>query len=426
MPVHHLTDRSIAALPVPTESERQRDYWDDKLRGFGVRVSYGGKRAFVVRYRVGRRMRRLTIGPYGPPPGKSLADARNEARSVLGKAADGEDPAQDKRDQLKGELFRDLATAYLEMAEKRHRSWQEEKRIIDKDLLPVLGFRRLVDIRRRDVRELVEDIARKRDAPIMANRTLGLLSRMFNFALDREWIEANPASRIPEPGEEKSRDRVLSHEELRDLWTTLECLANEDEEENDDKAQALRRAKARVTPATAQAFQVQLLTAQRPGETQKMRWADVDLESGWWTIPATVAKNGLAHRVPLTKPVIEILERRRELAGEGAKVVFENGRGAGSIAHRAKKAASILCRGLSFEFRAHDLRRTASTGMAEAGVPRDHIAKVLNHVEGGPAATRIYDRYAYDKEKRDALERWARRLQAIVDGNILKVLPIVR
>ena len=78
--------------------------------------------------------------------------------------------------------------------------------------------------------------------------------------------------------------------------------------------------------------------------------------------------------------------------------MFENRRGAGSIAHRGKKAASILCRGLSFHFRAHDLRRTASTGMAEAGVPRDHIAKVLNHVEGGPAATRIYDRYAYTRK----------------------------
>ena len=137
-------------------------------------------------------------------------------------------------------------------------------------------------------------------------------------------------------------------------------------------------------------------------------------------------ENKLTHRVPLTRPVIEILERRRELAGDSAKVVFENRRGAGSIAHRAKKAASILCRGLSFHFRAHDLRRTASTGMAEAGVPRDHIAKVLNHIEGGPAATRIYDRYAYDKEKRDALERWARRLQAIVEGKIRKVVPIAR
>jgi integrase len=368
----------------------------------------------------------LTVGPYGPPPGKSLADARSEARSILGKAADGEDPAKDKRELLKGELFRELATAYLEMAEKRHRSWREEKRIIDKDLLPVLGFQRLIDIRRRDVRELVENIARKRDAPIMANRTLGVLCRMFNFALDREWMEANPASRIPEPGVEQSRERVLTYEELRELWAALDCLATEVDDETDELAQKLRSSKARVTPATAQAFQVQLLTAQRPGETQKMRWADVDLDSGWWTIPAPVAKNGLAHRVPLTKPVIAILERRRELAGEGAKVVFENRRGAGSIAHRAKKAASILRRGLSFEFRAHDLRRTASTGMAEAGVHRDHIAKVLNHVEGGPAATRIYDRYAYDKEKRDALERWARRLRAIVEGQAQKVVSIRR
>jgi integrase len=259
-----------------------------------------------------------------------------------------------------------------------------------------------------------------------ASDLMVVLCRMFNFALDREWIEANPASRIPEPGEEKSRDRVLSDEELRELWPALDRLAAEVEDKPDEAAQTLRRAKARVTPATAHAFQVQLLTAQRPGETQKMRWADVDLESGWWTIPATVAKNKLAHRVPLTKPVIEILQRRRELGGENAKVVFENRRGAGSIAHRAKKAASTLCRGLSFEFRAHDLRRTASTRMAEAGVPRDHIAKVLNHVEGGPAATRIYDRYAYDKEKRDALERWARRLQAIVGGRSGKIFSIVR
>src|SRR5262245_47989274 len=184
MPVHHLTDRSIAALPVPSESERQRDYWDDKLTGFGVRVSYGGRRAFVVRYRVGRRLRRQTIGPY---PAKKLVDARKEAQSIIGQAAGGADPASEKQDRLKGETFRDLAASYLEMAEKRHRSWKEEQRIVNKDLLPELGFRMLSEIRRRDIRELVEAIARRRDAPIMANRTLGVLSRMFNYALDREW-----------------------------------------------------------------------------------------------------------------------------------------------------------------------------------------------------------------------------------------------
>jgi integrase len=391
-----LTDRTIASLPTPTESERQRDYWDDVLRGFGVRVSYGGRRAFVLRYRVNNRLRRLTLGPY---PDLSLFEARRKAREVLGDVARGDDPAQDKQERRDAETFRGLANAYLEMAQKRHRSWKEEERIINKDLLPDFGHRLLVDIRRRDVRDHVEAIARKRDAPIMANRTLGVLSRMFNFALDREWIEANPAARIPEPGEERSRDRVLSDDELRELWTALECLSNQGEE-TDETAQELRSKRARLTTATAQAFQVQLLTAQRPGDVRSMRWADVDLESGWWSMPASVAKNAKPHRVPLTMAVIEILERRREVAGEGEIFIFENRRGAGSIAHRGKKAASILCRGLSFEFRAHDLRRTAATRIAEGGVPRDHIAKVLNHVEGGPAATRVYDRYAYDAEKR--------------------------
>ena len=373
-----LTDRRIATLPTPTVEQRQLDYWDPAMRGFGVRVSYGGKKAFVVRYRVNDRLRRLTLGPY---PDLSLADARRKARIIMGDVAHGEDPAEDKQARRDAETFKGLAKAYLEVAEKRHRSWKEEKRIIDKDLLPEFSLRLLADIRRRDVRELIEAIARKRKAPVMANRTLGVLSRMFNFALDREWIEASPATRIPEPGEERSRDRVLTDDELRELWVNLESLAKQVEpaDEDDEDVQDDGEKKAHITPATAQAFQVQLLTAQRPGEVRSMKWADVDLESGWWSIPGVVAKNGQPHRVPLIKEAVEILKPRLKAAGDDAICVFENRRGAGSVAHRGKKAASVLCKSLTFEFRAHDLRRTAATRMAEAGVPRDHIARVLNH-----------------------------------------------
>jgi integrase len=392
------------------------------MRGFGVRVSYGGRKAFVVRYRVNGRLRRLTLGPY---PDLSLAEARRKARMIMGDVAQGDDPAQDKQVRREAETFRGLAKAYLEVAEKRHRSWKEEKRIVDKDLLPDFGSRLLVDIRRRDVRELVEAIARKRNAPVMANRTLGLLSRMFNFALDREWIEASPATRIPDPGEERSRDRVLTDDELCELWLRLESRAKEVEPTDEEEgAQQDEEKKPHITPAMAQAFQVQLLTAQRPGEVRSMKWLDLDLENGWWSIPAAVAKNRRAHRVPLSKTVVDVLKRRLEAAGERAIFVFENRRGAGSVMHRGKKAASMLCKSLTFEFRAHDLRRTAATRMAEAGVPRDHIAKVLNHVEGGPAATRVYDRYDYDAEKRDALDRWARRLAAILEGKTKKVVAI--
>jgi integrase len=201
----------------------------------------------VLRYRVNYRLRRLTLGPY---PELSLHDARRKGREVLGDVARGDDPAQDTRER------RDA-----EHSEKRHRSWQEAARIINKDLLPEFGHRLLVDIRRRDVREHAEPIARTRDASIMVNRTLAVLSCMFNYALDREWIEANPAARIPSPGEERSRDRVLNDDELRELWAALQSLA--DREEESDEAQELHRAKARVTPATAAAFQMQLVTAQR-------------------------------------------------------------------------------------------------------------------------------------------------------------------
>ena len=120
----HVTDRTIASLPTPNENERQGDYWDDVLRGFGVRVSYGGRRAFVLRYRVKNRLRRLTLGPY---PDLSVFEARRKAREVLGDVARGDDPAQDKQVRRDAETFRGLAQAYLEMAQKRHRSWKERR-----------------------------------------------------------------------------------------------------------------------------------------------------------------------------------------------------------------------------------------------------------------------------------------------------------
>jgi integrase len=112
-----------------------------------------------------------------------------------------------------------------------------------------------------------------------------------------------------------------------------------------------------------------------------MKWADVDLENGWWSTPGAVAKNGQPHRVPLTRTVVDILKPRLAAAGEGAIFVFENRRGTGSVVHRGKKAASVLCKSLTFEFRAHDLRRTAATrmdGLRQEGakLPEPQVARL--------------------------------------------------
>ena len=135
-----------------------------------------------------------------------------------------------------------------------------------------------------------------------------------------------------------------------------------------------------------------------------MRWADLDLDGGWWTIPAEDTKNKLPHRVPLSTPVVKILKELRSVDRSGFYVMT------GARGRRQRSEASLRL-GLT-DFVGHDLRRTAASYMASVGVPRLVIGKLLNHVE--PGVTRVYDRHSYDAEKRQALDTWAKRLTAIL------------
>jgi integrase len=205
----------------------------------------------------------------------------------------------------------------------------------------------------------------------------------------------------------ESRDRVLTRDELRELWAAL----GETEAKNTDDKPI-----PRLSQMLNDAFIMMLLTAQRCGEVCQMQWSDVDLTTGWWAIPGEVTKNHDPHRVPLTSMVLEILERRASAKNADDRYVFSNHRHT-CVADCAKKAAAILCKGgVSLHFRAHDLRRTAASYMGEAGVDRFDIAHVLNHRSvTHSTVTAVYDRYRYDKEKRAALEKWAAVLTQIVD-----------
>jgi integrase len=291
------------------------------------------------------------------------------------------------------------------MALEKAKSWTETRRIMEREVLPVWKHLRVIDLKRRDVRELVERKARH--TPVMANRILSRISAMLTFAMEHDWIESNPAWRIRKPGDERSRDRVLTRDELRELWPVLHQT-----EAKNAKGQALPR----LSQTLNDALVVMLLTAQRRGEVCTMRWQDIDLSTGWWLIPAESSKNADPHRVPLTPMVLKILERRQKAENRDDSYVFSNHRHT-CVLDRAKQAAAILCKGgVSFQFRAHDLRRTAASYMGEAGVDRFHIAHVLNHRSvTHSTVTAIYDRYRYDKEKRAALEKWAEVLFGIVD-----------
>lgn len=399
-----LTPRAIAAI----KTGNRCDLCDDVVPGLSLRVSASGTKSWSVLYKFKGRSRRLTLGRH---PEMTLATAREQARKARAAAALGEDPAGGKQEERArhADTVDALIREYEPIASRR-KAWSEERRILHAYVLPAWRNRLVSEIARRDVRQLVE--AKAVNAPVMANRLLAEVSRLFNFALDREWIDANPAHRMRPPAKERSRDRVLNRDEVNELWAALGETSATDEDGN-----RLNR----LSPVLNAAFRVMLLSGQRCGEVCRMRWADVNIADGWWTLPGSATKNGADHRVPLTATVSDIIAEQLQVARADAEFVFSTQRRIKfpsrrpvsehrhNIADRAKKAASHLSKGLTFHFRAHDLRRTAASGMAEGGVPREHIAHVLNHRSVTHASvTAVYDRYTYDLEKRRALDVWER------------------
>lgn len=385
MPAVKLTDRTIKALQAPERG--QTDYFDGNPRGFGVRISQSGHRAFFVMYRIGGRLRRLTLGTY---PHLTLAAARQRAKDALHDVAHGSDPAGEKQADRRAETFGELADEYLTShAKLNKRSWKEDERILNHDLLPHWRTRKAKGITRRDIWTVLKRIAEERGSPIMANRTLALVRRIFNFAIEREILTASPCHKIKAPAAERERERVLGHDELRALWKAL--LA---------------------TPAWFQVvFKLYLFTAQRHREVLGMSRAELDLDSGWWTIPSSRTKNGLVHRVPLAPPALELLNDWMR-SNPDSPWVFPSPAREGAIV-TLQKPVRLLREMTGIEFRVHDLRRTASTNMTSIGIRRKTVSRVLNHLERD--VTRLYDRYSYDREKREALDRLAVELVAIVE-----------
>jgi integrase len=378
-----LTAQFVESLKAPEAG--QIDYWDQHTRGMGLRISQGGRKAWTVLYRFHGRSRRLTLGTF---PTLSLADARQAAGNALREAQHGTDPATAKQDARSADTFGELAQLYLDRYAKREkRTWREDERKLKIDLLPKWRNRKGHEIKRADVLEMLDGIV-DRGSPVSANRTRALISKVFNFGIKRGIVESNPAQGVDNPGHEQQRDRVLSEDEIRTLWGALD-----------------------TEPAwSAAVFRLDLLTAQRRSEILGMTWDELDLASGWWTIPGERTKNGLAHRVPLAPQAVKILKTLQ--SGKHDEVfVFRGGRRGRPMAN-LQKPLRRLKKDTQLDFRFHDLRRTTASCMTGIGIPRVVVSKILNHVERG--ITAVYDRHSYDAEKRAAMHKWERRLQVII------------
>lgn len=376
---------------------KQMDYFDKPLAGFFVRISQDGKKSFGVMYRKGGRLRRMKLGTY---PLLTLAKARKEAAKVLRNAELGVDPATEKQEDRKGETFEQVAGEYLEHhAKMKKKSWKQDERVINKDLVPEFGKQKAKEITRRDVRVFLE--RKSQTAPIMANRIRALLKKIFNWAIMSEIVESNPVYLVPAPGKEHQRDRVLTEDEIKRVWNAIDV-----DMKNSDDSHLKRKT------LSAGIMKLRLLTAQRGAEVMSMEWTELDFETGWWTIPGEKTKNGLSQRVPLSAPAMAIIREMRATVGDGcSKFVFQSPKGDTHI-NNPQKALQRIQKATQIAFVGHDFRRTAASMMTGMGIPRLTVKKILNHVER--EITAVYDRHSYDPEKREALETWAKRLMKIV------------
>jgi len=381
-----LTALYLDAIQPPEKG--QKDHWDDEVTGLGLRVSFGGKKAWTLMYRHNGLLRRMSIGAY---PTIGLSEARRLARHLLLEAATGHDPARRKQDERHADSFEDFTKVYVEKhAKPLKRTWREDQRMITAELLPRWRNLKPADISRRDVIRLLDAIV-DRGSPVQANRVRALISKIYNFGIRRGLVEANPAYMVENPGVERPRDRVLSEDEIRVLWK-----AAEDE--------------GRLIFDT---LRLGLLTAQRRGEIIGMTWDEVDLKRGWWTIAGERSKNRLSHRVPLGPQAIKILRDRRNLDDDSRYVFPTRFHGAGDApTTEIQKVIYRLRKDSKIEFVYHDLRRTAASYMTAIGISRLVVSKILNHVERG--ITAVYDRHSYDSDKREALDRWDQRLREVI------------
>jgi integrase len=394
MPQFSLTDRFAAGAK---SKQIQTDYFDDKVPGLSLRVTSSGCKTWSLIFTLpgDAKRARMTLGRY---PQTSLARARTLATEARGLLDEGRDPRDVLATNASGAVtVAALIESYLEKHARPHRRTAREiERRLAKNVTPIIGTVKLAGLHRRDINRVVDPVL-KRECPVEAGRVFEDVRAVLRWAVARGDLNHNPMEGMRKPNHSVPRDRVLTDDEIAKLWTNLPTV--------------LTRSKA-----CQSIVKLCLLTAQRVGEVAGMAANELDIKTATWTIPGTRTNNGHKHVVPLSAAAIEIIkEAISEAEGEFA---FPSRNRVESLPAMAV-ATTILRAQQRFglaHWTAHDLRRTAVSGMAKLGIPPIVLGHIINHrsVTKAGITLSVYAQYDYDREKRDALNRWAERVAAIV------------
>jgi integrase len=327
----------------------------------------------------------------------SLANARKEARRKLEEISGGGDPREARREaeRAESETVAVVAERFVERYVKvKNKGWKQVEQRINHEILPRWGKRPIASITQRDVIALLDSIV-DRGSPILANRVLAIMRKMFNWCCERGTLQTSPCDRVKAPSPEVKRDRVLTDSELALIWRAADTVGH----------------------PFGPYFQLLALTGQRREEVAGMRWSELDRELTMWTLPAARAKNNVQHQVPIVPWARSVLTSVPRIVG--SEYVFTT-TGRSSISGYSKAKASLdeaiitLNAGTSIPaWVVHDLRRTMATGMAKLGVALPTVEKLLNHIGSGSSfggVSGVYQRHDFADEKRIALECWAQHL----------------
>lgn len=389
-----LTDSLLRQLPTPERGNRIT--YDDAVRGFGVRVTAAGGRAFVLNYRrkLDGRERRYTIGSF---PDWGTTAAREEAKRLKRAIDGGADPVGEQEDTRAAPTIADLAARFERdyLPRKRPSTQRVYRQQIQADILPAFGRTKVVAVSHADVDGFHHRLSAR--APTHANRTIAVLSRMFSLAVRWGWRADNPCRGI-ERNQEDKRTRYLTGPEIAQLSCALDELRDQN---------------------AANAVRLLLLTGARQGELLCARWADIDLEAAVWVKPGATTKQRTEHRVPLSAAAVQLLTEMRTQADADADWIFP-ARGGGHRPHvneawiKARKAAKLD------GVRLHDLRHAYASILASAGLSLPVIGALLGH--STPTTTHRYA-HLFDDPLRQATER----ASAIITGKApADVLPLKR
>lgn len=373
-----LTSKSLDALKAKA---KRYEVHDLHCPGLSVRVSVHGTKTFNTKFRFGTKQKRLKIGVY---PRISLATAREKVIAALQQVDEGLDPTRRRRslDMRVEAVCREFVSLH---ARPRNRCWRETERILEREFVNAFGQCDIREIKRWHVLELM-DAAIARGAPYQANRIHASVRKLLNWTVERGILEVSPIVGLKSPTKEKSRERVMDDDEIVRL---------------------LRACRNDVYPFR-HFVPFLLATAQRRGEVAALKWSDIDFDEKVWVIPADRSKNGKPHVVPLSLFALDVLKQIPRF--DACDWVFTTTRRS-PVSGFSKMLRRVSEGSQTSDWRLHDLRRTAASGMARAGVEPHVVEKVLNHISGiisGVAA--VYLRYSFDAEKKDALEGWGKHL----------------